>query len=93
MLTAIPMTSLSITRNPYKMTYSSGEAINYYGGIPVGVCSIFACVEECDGFPVQSIYTKDDLPGYQSHSARECPMCKARVKLDALVNSHGISSF
>ena len=68
-------------------------AIRYYGGIPVGVCSIFACVEECEGFPVQSIYTKDELDGYMSVSARECPLCKAGVKLDALVNSHGISSF
>ena len=72
---------------------SALEAIRYYNGIPVGICSIFACVEECDGFPVQSIYTKDDLDGYASHSARECPLCKAGVKLDALVNSHGISSF
>ncbi len=72
---------------------SAIEAIRYYGGIPVGVCSIFACVDECEGFPVQSIYTKDDLDGYESHSARECPLCKAGIKLDALVNSHGISSF
>ena len=69
------------------------EAIRYYSGIPVGVCSIFACVPECEGFPVISIYNKDDLDGYASYSSRECPMCKAGVKLDALVNSHGVSSF
>ena len=69
------------------------DAIRYYGGIPVGVCSIFACTQECEGFPVVSIYSKDDLDGYESYSARECPMCKAGIRLDALVNSHGISSF
>ena len=69
------------------------EAIRYYSGIPVGVCSIFACIDECEGFPVASIYNKDDLDGYASYSSRECPMCKAGIKLDALVNSHGISSF
>ena len=69
------------------------EAISYYSGIPVGVCSIFACIEECEGFPVISIYSKNDLDGYASYASRECPMCKAGVKLDALVNSHGISSF
>ena len=69
------------------------EAIRYYSGIPVGVCSIFACVPECEGFPVISIYKKEDLDGYASYSSRECPMCKAGVKLDALVNSHGVSSF
>ncbi len=69
------------------------DAIRYYSGIPVGVCSIFACVEKCDQFPVISIYNKDNLDGYASYSARECPLCKNGVKLDALVNSHGISSF
>ena len=69
------------------------EAISYYGGIPAGVCSIFACVESCMGFTVESIYNKDDLDGYASYASRDCPMCKAGVKLDALVNSHGISSF
>lgn len=69
------------------------EAIRYYSGIPVGVCSIFACVEECEGFPVVSIFKKSDIDGYASYASRECPMCRAGVKLDALVNSHGISSF
>ena len=69
------------------------EAIRYYSGKPVGVCSIFTCVDECDGFPVHSVYSKEDLDGYMSVAARECPLCKASVKLDALVNSFGISSF
>jgi len=69
------------------------EAIRYYGGIPVGVCSIFACVETCEDFPVVSIYNRGDLDGYASYSSRECPLCKAGIKLDAMVNSHGISSF
>ena len=69
------------------------EAIRYYGGTPVGICSIFACVKECEGFQVQSLYNSEDIMGYASHPSRECPLCKAGVKLDALVNSHGISSF
>ena len=72
---------------------SAIEAIRYYSGIPVGVCSIFACAKECEGFPVQSIYTKNDIPDYEIHTARNCPMCKAGIKIDGLVNSHGISSF
>ena len=69
------------------------EAIRYYNGIPAGVCSIFSVAKECEGFPVVSIYTKDQLDGYASYSSRECPICKAGIKIDALVNSHGISSF
>ena len=70
------------------------EAIRYYGGVAEGVCAIFACVDEVMEFPVQSIYNKDEhLGDYISCSSNECPLCKAGVKLDAMVNSFGISSF
>lgn len=70
------------------------EAIRYYGGIPVGICAIFACIDQCEGFPIISIYnTKNVLSDYQSTSSHDCPLCKAGLKLDAMVNSHGISSF
>lgn len=72
---------------------SAIEAIRYYNGQPVDVCSVFACIDECDGFPVRTVYNLGDVPDYESHSARNCPMCKAGMKIDALVNSHGISSF
>jgi orotate phosphoribosyltransferase len=72
---------------------SAIEAIRYYNGLPVGVYSIFACAEECEGFQVRSIYNSHDLPDYEAHPYRECPLCKAGVKIDGLVNSHGISSF
>ncbi len=70
------------------------EAIRYYCGIPVGICSVFACEEECEGFPIMSVYNKkNDLSDYESYAARECPLCKAGIKLDGLVNSFGVSSF
>ena len=72
---------------------SAIEAIQYYNGIPVGVCSIFARTEECEGLPVYSVYNTNDIPDYESHSPRECPLCKSGVKIDGLVNSHGISMF
>ena len=70
------------------------EAVRYYSGIPVGISAIFSCVDTCEGFPVTSIYTmKHDLDDYISCPSRDCPLCKAGVKLDGMVNSHGISSF
>ena len=70
------------------------EAIRYYNGIPVGICSIFASLKECEGFPIISIFNTDNvMPDYKSTSSHDCPMCKAGIRLDALVNSHGISSF
>ncbi|MBQ9492422.1 MAG: phosphoribosyltransferase [Oscillibacter sp.] len=76
--------------------YTAQEAVNvlhYYNGIPVGICSIFARAKECAGFPVISIFDSSLLPDYMSVAAHECPLCKAKIRLDAMVNTFGISSF
>ena len=70
------------------------EAIQYYGGSTVGVCGIFSCLDKCFGYPVSSIFnTKDVLTDYESRASYDCPMCKAGMKVDAIVNTHGFSSF
>lgn len=70
------------------------EAVEYYGGTTVGVCSIFASVKECSGFPVSSVFTTDGImDDYISKPYHECPLCKQGRKLDAIVNTYGISSF
>ena len=71
----------------------ASEAARYYGGIPVGICSIFSCLDTCGEFPVTTIFHSKVLGDYSSVPAGQCPLCKAGVKLDALVNSYGISSF
>mgnify|MGYP003290854705 CR=1 FL=1 len=67
------------------------EAIKYYNGLVAGVCSIFATVEECAGYKVNSIFDPKDLGDYASYPSHECPMCKKGEKIDALVNSFGFS--
>ena len=70
------------------------DAIRYYSGKPAGVCAIFTCEDNCEGFEVNAIFTKkNDLPDYQSTISHECPMCKANRRLDAMVNAFGVSSF
>ena len=70
------------------------EAIKYYGGMTGGVCGIFSCLDKCFGYPVSSIFnTKDVLGDYESKPSHECPMCKAGMKVDAIVNTYGFSSF
>ena len=68
------------------------EAIDYYGGQVAGVAAISRAVDEVAGHPVRSVYSIQDLPDYSSYDYRECPYCKQGIKLDALVNSFGISS-
>ncbi len=67
------------------------DAIKYYDGTVVGVCAIFATVDECAGYPVRAIFDPTDLTDYASYPSHECPMCKQGIKIDALVNSYGYS--
>ena len=72
---------------------SAIQTIHYYGGACLGACSIFSCLEECAGIPITTIFRSEQLEGYLCVPASQCPLCKSGVKLDALVNSYGISSF
>lgn len=70
---------------------SAVESINYYGGKAVGIASIFATVDEIEGIKVCSVFNPNDLPGYKTTLAHECPMCKNGERIHALVNSFGCS--
>ena len=67
------------------------EAVRYYGGIVVGIASIFATASSCLEIPVHSVFNPNDLEGYVITPSHECPMCKRGEKIDALVNNFGFS--
>ena len=75
-----------------KTALAAIDAINYYGGIVVGVSAIFATVGECSGHPVHSIFNPNDLGNYQSYKPHRCPICQRGEKIEALVNSFGFSA-
>lgn len=65
------------------------ECIQYYGGKISGVSAIFSAVDEVDNVAVNSIFKTKDLPEYQSYQIGECPLCKAKQRLEAIVNGYG----
>ncbi len=65
------------------------DCISYYGGIVVGINAIFSAVDMIKGIPVNTIFKKKDLPEYESFKISECPHCKAKQKIDAMVDSYG----
>ncbi len=67
------------------------EAVKYYGGEIEGIASIFATKTESAGYHVNSVFNPNDLPDYFSAPAHECPLCKQKQKIDALINSYGFS--
>lgn len=67
------------------------ECLKYYNGVLVGVSAVFSAIKELDGVKVNSLFTTDDIPDYKSYSIGDCPCCKEKQKVDAIVNAHGYS--
>ena len=72
--------------------HSAVECVRYYGGIMEGVATLFcASAQQVDGIDVTALFTKDDIDNYQTYEFAKCPMCAAKQKLDAIINSYGYS--
>lgn len=67
------------------------ESVQYYGGNVVGVSAVFSAISEIDGVYVNSIFNKDDVPGYTAYPAHNCPLCQQGLPVDAISNGYGYS--
>ncbi|NLL72392.1 MAG: orotate phosphoribosyltransferase [Clostridiales bacterium] len=65
------------------------DCIKYYGGDISGISAIFSAVNQVEGYKVNSIYGKKDLPDYKIYDINECPLCKSSHRLEAIVNGYG----
>ncbi len=79
------------TVNSGKTARRAVECVQYYGGKVQGIAAIFRVPEEVEGIPVYALFSPEDIPGYSTHALKECPMCAAGQKIDALANSYGFS--
>lgn len=80
-LTATVTTGLTINK--------AIEGVQYYGGIVQGVSAVFSVIKEMNGIPIISVFGKENVPDYEYNDYRNCPICKAGKKLDALINPYG----
>ena len=68
------------------------ECVQYYKGNTVGIAAIYSHQKEIDGLPVISLFDTNDLPGYASYPPEECPLCKQKQELDAVVDKFGYAA-
>jgi len=65
------------------------DCIAYYGGRVAGISALFVASPEKQKDNINTLFTSDDIPGYQLYETVECEMCKAGHKIDALISSDG----
>lgn len=68
------------------------ECVKYYKGSVAGIAAVYSHLKEIDGIPVVSLFDTNDLPGYASYLPEECPMCRDKQELDAVVDKFGYSA-
>lgn len=79
------------TVNSGKTARRALECVQYYGGRVQGIAAVFSTLGKVEETPVYSLFVPEDIPGYSTHALKECPMCAAGKKIDALSNSYGFS--
>lgn len=67
------------------------ESVQYYGGRVAGVSAVFSAIDSIEGVHVNTIFNKDDVPGYAAYPAHNCPLCQAGMPVDAISNGYGYS--
>jgi len=67
------------------------SSVQYYGGYVQGIAAIYSFISKAQGIPVKSIFKASDMRDYASYEFNNCPMCKAKQKIDAIVNGFGYS--
>ncbi len=67
------------------------ECLQYYSGRLVGIAAVFSAIDEAYGMPIRSLFGVKDIPGYETFLSHDCPQCRNKQKIDAIVNSFGYS--
>ena len=68
------------------------ECVQYYKGNVAGIAAIYSYQKEIDGIPVISLFDTNDIVDYASYLPEECPMCREKQELDAVVDKFGYSA-
>lgn len=67
------------------------ESLKYYGAEISGISAVFSVASKVAGLPVYSIFSKADLPDYETHSHENCKLCKEGAPVEGICNGFGVS--
>jgi len=65
------------------------ECLSTYNGVISGISALFQFTEAMPHLNINTLFTSNDIPGYNVIVSDDCELCKSGVKLDALISSEG----
>lgn len=68
------------------------ECLRYYSARIAGFCAVFSATHKWEDIVVHSVFTERDLHDYRTYLPGQCELCAQNKKIDAIVNSDGLSS-
>ncbi len=74
-----------------KEASSAVDVVKYYGGRIAGISAVFSAKDEVYKYPINAIFTPEDIPDYATYSPNDCELCKQNIPIDAIVNGFGFA--
>jgi len=65
------------------------NTMSFYGAKIAGISSLFVVNPESMEQNINTLFTSNDIEGFKLYSPRNCELCKAGIRLDALISSEG----
>lgn len=66
------------------------STVTEFGGRIIGISVIFAMVDNLDGYPVNAVFSKDDLPDFSLEEDKNCGLCAKKVPTDGIITRYGL---
>ena len=70
---------------------SALDCLSFYKGRVAGISTLLMLSTDDSGHEIHTLFTSDDIPGYQMYRSGQCEMCDSGQKLDALISSEGFT--
>ena len=66
------------------------STVTEFGGRIIGISVIFAMVDNLDGYPVNAVFSKEDLPDFTLDEDKNCDLCAKKVPIDGIITRYGL---
>ena len=66
------------------------STVSEYGGHIIGISVIFSMVDSLDGYPVNAVFSREDIPDFELSNDKGCELCGKKVPVDGIITRYGL---